>query len=272
MPEKRKRLVIFAGRRRSMASVLMIWALAKRTPSVEIVGVVCPSEFNWKRIRHWYRRFGGKICSKVFAECGFRRLKMSGINEEHEVLRDRWREWEVSTISVSEICSQFEIPFRVVCSINSSDAVKVVEGFKPDYSVYSGAGILRDPILQAGRKVLNVHCGPLPAVRGMNAVEWSLFLGLTPEVTLHYIDKGIDTGRIVASRQFDVTTRESISRIRGRAILTGIDLLVDSLSNWESRKERENPPEGGKQYFSMSDTIARQLQDWIDQGKTPKRS
>ena len=269
MPEEKKRLVIYAGRRRSVATVLLIWALANRTPSVEIVGVVCPSEFNWKRIRGWYRRFGGKVIGKVLTEFGLRGAEKGSFDEEHEILRERWREWEIDTASVSTICSRLNIPFRVVSRINSRVAVETVKGYKPDYAVYSGAGILRSPILEAGSKVLNLHSGPLPAVRGMNAVEWSLFLGLQPEVTLHYIDEGIDTGRIISSAQIKVEVDDPIGRLRGKAILSGIDLLVDSLNEWELRKERENPPSGGKQYYSMSDTLKDQLQVWIKQGKTP---
>ncbi|MDB2639678.1 formyltransferase family protein [Akkermansiaceae bacterium] len=270
IPEEKKRVVIYAGRRRSVATVLLIWALANRTPSVSIVGVVCPSEFNWKRIRGWYRRFGGKVIGKVLTELGLRGAVKGSFNEEHEILRARWRHCKINTTSVSKICKLMNIPFRVVRHINSSEAAETVKHFNPDYSIYSGAGILRSQILQAGRQVLNLHSGPLPAVRGMNALEWSLFLGLQPEVTLHYIDEGIDTGRIISSAKIKVEVDDKIGRLRGKAVLSGIDLLVDSLNEWELRKERENPPSAGKQYYLMSETLKDQLQVWIKQGKTPK--
>ena len=270
IPEEKKRLVIYAGRRRSLSTVLLIWALVNRVPSVEIVGVVCPSELNWKRLRGWYRRFGGKVIGKVLTEFGLRGAANSSFDDEHEVLRARWQDCKIDTTSVSTICKLMNVPFRIVTQINSSKAVETVKRFNPDYAVYSGAGILRSQILQAGPRVLNLHSGPLPAVRGMNAVEWSLFLNLQPEVTLHYINEGIDTGRIISSAQISVEVDDSIGRLRGKAILSGIDLLVESLNEWELRKERENPPSAGKQYFLMSETLKDKLQVWIQQGKTPK--
>ncbi|MDB4723746.1 formyltransferase family protein [Akkermansiaceae bacterium] len=270
MLEEKKRLVIYAGRRRSLSTVLLIWALVNRVPSVEVVGVVCPSEFNWKRIRGWYRRFGGKAVGKVLNEFGLRNTLKDSSDDEHEILRSRWRDCKIDTTSVSTICKLMNVPFRIVSQINSSEAAETVKRFNPDYAVYSGAGILRSQILQAGRRVLNLHSGPLPAVRGMNAVEWSLFLGLQPEVTLHYIDEGIDTGRIISSAQINVEVDDSIGRLRGKAILAGIDLLVESLNEWELRKERENSPSAGKQFYLMSETLKDKLQVWIQQGKTPK--
>ena len=264
-----KKVVIYAGRRRSLSSMLLLWALEKKVSTVKVVGVVCPSEFNIKRIRGWYGRLGSKFFRKIFSELGWFDSKFSNSNEEHGVLRELALEWNFKASSLSNLCNHLEIPFHIVRDINCSNSVELVKSFQPDLAVYSGAGILRKGIIQAGGQVLNLHCGPLPEIRGMNAVEWSLFHGLDPEVTLHYIDEGIDTGKIISSRRFNVEAGDSISVLRGRSVATGIELLIDSLNNWDAQSVRANPLEEGRQYFSMSETLRLQLQAWIDQGKTP---
>jgi hypothetical protein len=266
----KKRILILAGHRKSFVSTLIICCLTKRVDSVEIVGVICPSEFNFKRIRAWYNRFGLAMFARVFAEIGLTRNRKSKINEEYELFYDLFSKLGMKRKSLSKLCSMLNIPLHIVKNINAPEAVGLVADLNPDYTIYSGAGILKRPIIHAANKVLNIHCGPLPLIRGMNAVEWTLFLGLTPEVTLHYIDEGIDTGKIIATRKYRVVDYESLEKIRSRSIVTGINLLIDVLNNFQSYDAKENPINKGKQYFSMCEVLKDQLRKWINQGITKR--
>jgi methionyl-tRNA formyltransferase len=108
---------------------------------------------------------------------------------------------------------------------------------------------------------LNLHCGTLPEIRGMNGVEWNLFFGKPPEVTLHFIDAGIDTGRILASRVIEVTPNDRLGRLRGKAIVAGIELLAELLPRIDQLPSRENPPREGRQYFAMAETLKALIDD-----------
>ena len=134
----------------------------------------------------------------------------------------------------------------------------------------AGAGILRNPLIESTRQgVLNLHCGPLPHIRGMNATEWSLFLGLVPEVTLHQIDAGIDTGRIIDSRVVPIQRGEALGRIRASVVMAGLDLLIDTLPTIEESAGRHNPIAIGRQYYAMEGSIKATVQSWINDGITP---
>lgn len=66
--------------------------------------------------------------------------------------------------------------------------------------IHSGAGILRAPLLALPRLgVLNAHMGVLPRYRGMNVAEWAAWENGPLGATLHWIDPGIDTGRIIST-------------------------------------------------------------------------
>lgn len=57
----------------------------------------------------------------------------------------------------------------------------------------------------ATKRLFNIHFSNLPAYKGMYTSIWPLVNGETKAgVTLHYIDRGIDTGDIIAQIIFDV--------------------------------------------------------------------
>src|SRR3954471_7318713 len=51
----------------------------------------------------------------------------------------------------------------------------------------------------------NLHPGPLPQYAGLNAPSWAIYHGETSHgVTVHWMDKGIDTGAIAYSAELPV--------------------------------------------------------------------
>ena len=75
---------------------------------------------------------------------------------------------------------------------------------KANYTVaiQGGTGILKENILQCFKNgILNFHPGDLPEYRGCSAPEWQLYEKKKLIVTCHLVDKGIDTGKIVAKRE-----------------------------------------------------------------------
>lgn len=250
------RIALLAGRRRSPASLLLLSALLRR-PQIEIGLVLSVSELSWSRVRDWYLRFGVRALTKALREWG-----IGGEDRELAVLRQRMTEWKIRDRSLAGLCRRNGIPFRIVSDINGRHALHLLARARCDYGVYSGAGILRQPLLDSfPRGVLNLHCGALPAIRGMNGVEWHVFHGRPPEVTLHFIDAGIDTGRIVTSRIVDVSPGDDLGSLRGKTILAGIDLLAELLPQIDRFPLRENTLAAGRQYFAMAETLKILLED-----------
>ena len=63
-------------------------------------------------------------------------------------------------------------------------------------------------------RVVNVHPSLLPAFPGLDAVGQALAYGVKVfGVTVHYVDEGVDTGRIIAQRAVelpDAATRDDV--------------------------------------------------------------
>ena len=90
---------------------------------------------------------------------------------------------------------------KEVPHINHPDVVQLANKLKPDLIAVFGTSLIRGELLQKGRLgIVNLHGGLSPEYRGADCTFWALY-NKEPEkigCTLHFIDSGIDTGRLIA--------------------------------------------------------------------------
>ena len=66
--------------------------------------------------------------------------------------------------------------------------------------LYTGGGIVPRPVLHLPeRKIIHIHPGHLPLVRGADGLLWSILTRGRPGVSSFYMNAGIDTGGIIAA-------------------------------------------------------------------------
>ncbi len=90
---------------------------------------------------------------------------------------------------------------REVPHINHPDVVRLARELQPDLICVFGTSLIRGELLNEGRLgIVNLHGGLSPEYRGADCTFWALYNGEPEKVgcTLHYIDAGIDTGRLIA--------------------------------------------------------------------------
>tara|TARA_B100000700_G_C15001341_1_gene836430 strand:- start:700 stop:1299 length:600 start_codon:yes stop_codon:yes gene_type:complete len=94
---------------------------------------------------------------------------------------------------------------------NLTDELIIVENIEESEIIFS---IIYDKIFDEkflkNRKCFNFHCGILPYYGGSNASCWSI-INREKEygITLHEIDKGLDTGNIVEIRKFKISDTDT---------------------------------------------------------------
>ena len=66
-----------------------------------------------------------------------------------------------------------------------------------DYFLVCGSNLIEPDFANCG-KVLNVHAGLIPRVRGLDSFKWAILKGLPLGNTLHFIDSEPDAGEVVA--------------------------------------------------------------------------
>lgn len=144
-----------------------------------------------------------------------------------------------------------------VNSFNGNTCEEELQAIQPDIVVLGGASIIRSHILKIPRiGLLNAHPGLLPEYRGVDVIPWAILNEDSVGVTIHFVDKGIDTGRICASETLSIRTDDTIASLRKRAEEVAGRVMAQTLLEIIIKKDAFltllNPKEGGKQYYKMS--------------------
>ncbi len=85
--------------------------------------------------------------------------------------------------------------------------------------------------LYKNRKCINIHPALLPAFPGMNAVNQArdkkvLYMG----VTSHYVDKGIDTGKIISQVVIPIFASDSVEEMNSKSHFLKVFTFLQILS------------------------------------------
>ena len=149
-----------------------------------------------------------------------------------------------------------KIPHIKVDNLNDTKLYRFIQKNNIDLIIYSGGGILKKPIINSVKKgVINAHSGYLPFFRGMNVIEWALLYNKRPQTSIHFIDSGIDTGKIILRE--NIPFSNDLYTLRGNATVHNVNLIVEVISNLDNYTKNAIPQnkEDGKQFFLMNDYL-----------------
>lgn len=127
-----------------------------------------------------------------------------------------------------------EIPLIYSSDINSPEVVNFISQQKPDLICVNGTNLLRQPVLEMIDNIefgiINLHTGLSPYSRGGNC---NLFMLLEhkPElvgITVHHIDKGIDSGDIIISCRPDFKPGDNYEIIDARCFYIGNEAMIQA--------------------------------------------
>jgi len=175
------------------------------------------------------------------------RRRIARYDERAKALRER-------LFTPAEIPSG--VPLLRVADINSAEAVAFVEGLHAEVMCVNGTNLLREPMLalipQFRYGIVNLHTGLSPYSRGGNCNLFMLLEG-HPElvgVTIHHIDRGIDSGDIIITARAPLDPDDTYESIEAKNYRLGIDLMVVALRQLaEGRAARVKQWEKGKLFL-----------------------
>jgi methionyl-tRNA formyltransferase len=231
-------------------------ALCQQEEGIALAGIISRRVLNLTRLRSELRRDGVRLVRKAWRKLVLAATDDSAAGEEG--FHDISARVGVADQSLSDFARQHGIPFYSAKDHNDQEAIAALKSMRPDVVAFTGGGIIRKPLLEAaGRGIFNTHMGPLPAYRGMDVIEWPILEERHREpglgVTLHFMDRGIDTGPIVRTEQVPIRQGDSMERLRKRfepamvsLMLEGIRLVRDDALPLRSQTEAE-----GRQYYVM---------------------
>ena len=153
---------------------------------------------------------------------------------------------------------------NAVNSFNSEKCETLLKELNPDLIVLGGSGIIRKNIIAIPTiGILNAHPGLLPKYRGVDTVPWALYHGDTIGATVHFIDEGVDTGKIISQSTIDIADNDTINGLREKAWFVAAKLMAETLLkivNNEPIQTASQSKEDGKQYYKMPKKLLRETE------------
>lgn len=162
------------------------------------------------------------------------------------------------------------IPILQFDKIKSEEGVRAINGLSPDLIITAAFGqILSKQILDIPKLgCINVHASLLPKYRGAAPIQWAIIKGeIKSGVTIMYMDEGLDTGDIIASRDTDITDDMTGGKLYEKLAIMGSELLIEVLTDIErgtAKRTKQNSEEA-----SYYPPLSRQmgLIDWKESAK-----
>jgi methionyl-tRNA formyltransferase len=131
---------------------------------------------------------------------------------------------------------QRSVPTLAVENINDPAGARFIQSLTPAVLVVCGTTVLKPEIFSLAPKgAVNIHTGITPEYRSADPIFWALYCGEPGKVgvTIHYVDRGIDTGPIIHQQSVPVYANDSLASIYVRCIRLGAELFSRALGRIE---------------------------------------
>lgn len=139
-----------------------------------------------------------------------------------------------------------------------------------DVGIFSGGGIMKPALLEAGPRWIHVHPGRLPDQRGSTCIYWSLLLDQRIHATAFHLEPGLDTGPVLAAGSFE-PPRLPLAYDHGVDAWLRAQVLrqaLESLRDHPDRPARPQPRDGG-QLFYIIHPVLKHLAARVAAGGVP---
>lgn len=147
-----------------------------------------------------------------------------------------------------------EVPTINVRDIDDDQVVPFLAREKVTLCVVSGTGIIQGPLLEAyAGRLINIHTGWTPYYRGAHGGFWALYNDDLNHcgVTIHVIDRGIDTGGILLQKHVALSPDDPVVIMAWRQQRAAADSIVELIQKYiEGQIQPQHCKHRGKLYYS----------------------
>lgn len=188
--------------------------------------------------------------------------------------RERGRGRRSEPPPVKEAAQCLGIPVLQPPSLRSHAAQEQLAELKPDVIVVAAYGrLLPKPVLELPpHGCLNLHPSLLPRHRGPSPVAAAILEGdEVTGVSLMLLDEGMDTGPVIAQREYDFIGEETAGELTDTLFAMGADLLAEKLSPWMQGELQAQPQDNAQATVSRKLERADGLADWTLSAETLAR-
>ncbi len=101
-----------------------------------------------------------------------------------------------------------------------------------DYIILAGYMKILNPeiVKKYKNKIINIHPADTNIHQGLRAYNWAFENGLKKtKITVHYVDENIDTGKIIAQREVDLSGCKTIEEVEKRGLAVEHEFYSETL-------------------------------------------
>ncbi len=158
------------------------------------------------------------------------------------------------TYSVKQTVEKYGIPVIERSDLNSPEFIELIKQYNADLFISIASPIIFKEQLIDLPKIdcINIHNAPLPYYRGMLPNFWQLYNGEKESgITIHRIEKGIDTGDIIKQIFLPIAPDESLDELIIKTKKEDATMLIDVIEDFHSDKIRYTKMKGKGSYFTF---------------------
>ena len=150
--------------------------------------------------------------------------------------------------------AKFEFEAKNITSVHKEGLITELVELNPDLIIVNGTRILKKQFIEkCPCPIVNIHVGITPKYRGIHGGFWALYEKDIENfgVTLHFVDAGIDTGKIIAQKRFKPITTDNYNTYPILQYCEGLSLLESHLTDILEEKlpTIENIPQESHLYY-----------------------
>lgn len=211
------RIMILCGR-----SPRHLYVANRLCQTAEVTAIVHerPTQWTWEK---WRRNLKPTVLTRKAWRWLRERRRYAGNPESKFFFGNR----QPALNRIDLVC---EVP-----SVSHPKMLELAETHRPELICVFGTSLIRGPLLERFT-LLNLHGGLSPDYRGADCTFWALYSGEPEKVgcTLHFIDAGIDTGRVIAHICPEVKTDDDELTLFWRGVRDSANVYAEAISRFQA--------------------------------------
>jgi peptidoglycan/xylan/chitin deacetylase (PgdA/CDA1 family) len=134
--------------------------------------------------------------------------------------------------SLEELAKRKRFPIYRAGNLNSADGTQMLRDASADLGIVLGTPMLSHSTFSVPRLgCISLHNGKVPEFRGTPPAFWELYEGCaTAGLTVHFLDNGVNTGDVIATREIAIHEHETEQSLRRKLDLAGPSLLAECVA------------------------------------------
>ena len=106
---------------------------------------------------------------------------------------------------------------------------------------------------------INFHPAYLPNYKGVSPIFWSLVnKDRYSGVTIHYIDEGVDTGKIIVRKKINIEKEDTEDSLYWKSVVLGSQMLIKTIEDIKSGKLKTLTNKKGNYYsFPTKESVKK---------------